>query len=106
MKALVFLGDSLSRIRDFPSGVRSKTGFQLREVQNGNEPADWKPLATVGSGVRELRIRDDAGAFRVIYVSAPIDTVLVLHAFQKKTRQTSQRDLDLATQRLKAWRTR
>ena len=73
-------------------------------VKIGNAPADWKPLATVGPGVRELRIRDETGAFRVIHMIALADAVLALDAFQKKTQQTSQRDLDLAIRCLNAWR--
>jgi len=104
MKPITFLGDSLSRLRDFPPDARSEAGFQLREVQKGNDPADWKPLKTVGPGVREIRIRDESGAFRVVYLATVADTVLVLHAFQKKTQQTAQRDIDLAANRLKGWR--
>jgi phage-related protein len=51
--------------------------------------------------VREVRIRDEAGAFRVIYIATLADAVYVLHAFQKKTPQTAQRDLDLAAARLR-----
>jgi phage-related protein len=104
VKPIAFLGDSLARLRDFPDGVRSEAGFQLREIQKGNDPADWKPLKTVGQGVRELRIRDEAGTFRVIYLATVGDTVVVLHAFQKKTQQTAPRDIELAASRLQAWR--
>ena len=104
MKPIAFLGDSLARLRDFPDDARSEAGFQLREVQKGNDPADWKPLKTVGQGVREIRIREEAGAFRVIYLATLGDTVVVLHAFQKKTQQTAQRDIDLAVSRLKSWK--
>ena len=66
MKPIAFLGDSLDRLRDFPDDARSDAGHQLNEVQNGNDPDDWKPMKTGGSGVLEIRIRDEAGAFRVI----------------------------------------
>lgn len=56
-------------------------------------------MSTVGSGVREIRIRDDSGAFRVIYVAKLADAVYVLHCFQKKTQATAKRDLDLAERR-------
>lgn len=104
MKPITFLGDSLSQLRDFPPDARSEAGFQLREVQKGNDPADWKSLKTVGPGVREIRIREESGAFRVVYLATVADAVLVLHAFQKKTQQTAQRDIDLAANRLKRWR--
>lgn len=58
-------------------------------------------MTTVGPGVREIRIRDEAGAFRVLYVADVEDSVYVLHAFQKKTQQTAKRDLDLAAARFR-----
>lgn len=51
------------------------------------------------SCVRELRTQDAAGVFRAIYVVKIADKVHVLHAFQKKTQQTSQKDIDLAKRR-------
>jgi phage-related protein len=104
VKPIVFLGDSLVRIRDFPDLARSEAGYQLREIQKGFEPADWKPLKTVGPGVREIRIREAAGAFRVIYLASVGEQVVVLHAFQKKTQGTSRHDIDLAGSRLRAWK--
>jgi len=56
-------------------------------------------MNTVGQGVREIRIRDAAGAFRVLYVAKFEDAVYVLHCFQKKTQKTRKADLDLAGQR-------
>jgi len=104
VKSIVFLGDSLACLRDFPDEARSQAGYQLREVQKGQDPADWKPMKTVGPGVREIRIREAKGAFRVIYLATIGDSVVVLHAFQKKTQQTPQKDLDLAASRLRAWK--
>lgn len=104
MKPITFLGDSLSRLRDFPDDVRSEAGFQLHEVQAGREPDDWKPLTSVGKGVREIRIRDSSGAFRIIYLAKLVDRVLVLHAFQKKTQATPKQDIDLAAKRLRDWK--
>ncbi len=56
-------------------------------------------MNTVGQGVKEIRIRDAGGAFRVVYVAKFADAVYVLHCFQKKTEKTSKTDLDLATKR-------
>ena len=58
-------------------------------------------MPAIGAGVREIRVRERAGAFRVIYVATLPDAVYVLHAFQKKTRQTAKRDIDLAASRLR-----
>ncbi|CAN7635307.1 type II toxin-antitoxin system RelE/ParE family toxin [Pararhizobium sp. LjRoot238] len=101
MKRLEFLGDSLEQLRDFPEDARKEAGVQLHKVQLGLDPSDWKPMTSVGAGVREIRIRDEAGAFRVLYVAKIEDAVYVLHAFQKKTQQTAKRDLDLAASRLR-----
>lgn len=104
MKPITFLGDSLARLRDFPEDARAQTGYQLSEVQRGNDPSDWKPMKTVGAGVREIRIREASGAFRVLYLATLAERVLVLHAFQKKTQATPQKDIDLAARRLREWR--
>ena len=101
MNRIVFLGDALDRLRDFPEGARKEAGVQLHKVQLGLGPADWKPMASVGAGVREIRIREEGGAFRVLYVTRIAETVHVLHAFRKKTQKTSRADLDLAGTRLR-----
>ena len=100
MKLIVFLGSSLDDLRSFPADVRRQAGYQLDRVQRGLDPDDWRPMPSIGAGVREIRVRERAGAFRVIYVATFADAVYVLHAFQKKTRQTAKRDLDLAASRL------
>jgi phage-related protein len=104
MKPISFLGDSREALQNFPDAPRYRAGVELRAVQNGLEPDDWKPMKTVGAGVREIRVRDATGAFRVIYSATLPDRVLVLHAFQKKAQQTPQRDIDLAAKRLKEWK--
>jgi phage-related protein len=98
-KPIEFRGSSLDDLRAFPMAARREAGYQLDRVQNGQEPDDWKPMNTVGQGVREIRIRDAAGTFRVIYVAKFADAVYVLHCFQKKTEKTSKADVDLATKR-------
>lgn len=61
-------------------------------------------MKTVGPGVREIRVRDGSGAWRVIYIATLPHAVLVLHAFQKKTQATPKRDIELAADRLNAWK--
>lgn len=58
-------------------------------------------MSTVGTGVREIRIHDSDGAFRVIYLATRPEGIYVLHCFQKKSEQTSWRDIALATRRFK-----
>jgi phage-related protein len=100
MKPIAFVGSALDDLRDFPIGARRKAGHQLDRVQRGLEPDDWKPMPSIGAGVREIRVRDEVGAFRVIYIAVLAEAVYVLHAFQKQTQQTAKRDLNLAAARL------
>jgi len=98
MKPLGFVGSSLNDLRNFPDEARRAAGFELRAVQNGLEPSDWKPMPVIGSGVKEIRIHV-LGEWRVIYFAKLREAVYVLHAFQKKTRKASRHDIDLARQR-------
>ena len=99
IKVVKFRGSSLRDLRAFPDQARREAGLQIDQVQRGLEPDDWKPMPTVGQGVQEIRIWDEAGTFRVIYVAKFESAVYVLHCFQKKTQQTRQADLDLAEKR-------
>jgi phage-related protein len=101
MKPIVWLGDSLARVREFPAEARREAGYQLERVQDEREPADWKSMSSIGPGVREIRVRV-GGAFRVIYVAKYAEAVYVLHAFRKKSRKTSRLDVELARERFKA----
>jgi phage-related protein len=101
VKPLSFLGTSLDGLRAFPVAVRRESGHQLDRVQRGLEPDDWKPMPSLGPGAREVRIRDQTGAFRVIYIATRPEAVYVLHAFQKKTQTTPKRDLELAEARFR-----
>jgi phage-related protein len=101
VKAVTFHGDSLERLRDFPDDARREAGHELYQVQKGHDPSDWRPMPTIGAGVREIRIRDAVGAYRVIYVASFADAIHVLHAFEKKTQKTARRDLELAAARLR-----
>lgn len=69
MKEALFLGDSKAVITAFPGNVRRMVGFQIELVQGGLDPEDWKPMSIIGPGVREIRVQDRAGAFRVIYIA-------------------------------------
>ena len=97
-KRLLWLGSSRGDIRAFPSAARRIAGFQLLRVQQGLEPNDWKPMASVGSGVRELRIHTETEQ-RVCYVARFSEGIYVLHAFEKRTRRTSARDIELTRTR-------
>jgi len=99
VKPLEWAGSSLEVIRGFPEIARQQIGYQLYRVQTGVDPSDWKPMSSIGANVREIRIHV-RGEYRVIYVATFEEAVYVLHAFRKKTRKTTKRDLSLATSRL------
>ncbi len=101
MKEVRWHGSSRSDVEAFPADARREAGYQLFQVQIGEQPSDWKPMPSVGAGVREIRIREASGAYRVIYLAIAGDAVHVLHAFQKKTQATAKRDIELARTRLK-----
>ncbi len=102
MKPVVWMGGSREDVRRFPETVQDSLGFELYRVQCGFDPKDWKPMTSVGTGVKEIRVRDEAGIFRLIYLATRPEGVYVLHCFQKKTQQTSRPDLELAKKRFKS----
>ncbi|MEO8756004.1 MAG: type II toxin-antitoxin system RelE/ParE family toxin [Casimicrobiaceae bacterium] len=99
MKPIRFLGDSLKCLREFPDDARQDVGYQLDKLQRGQTPDDFKPMPSIGKGVEEIRVWDEAGTFRVVYTARLAQAVVVLHAFQKKTQATSKRDIELAKAR-------
>jgi phage-related protein len=102
LKAVIWMGSSKNDLIAFPVDARREVGLQLENVQRGDEPLDWKPMTSIGPGVREIRVREASGAFRVIYLATRPEGIYVLHCFQKKSQQTSRQDLVLAKARLKA----
>jgi phage-related protein len=98
-KHVRFMGSAKDDLSAFPKSARNRAGHELFMVQVGRDPGDWKPMSTVGAGACEIRVRDETGAFRVIYVARFEDAVYVLHAFQKKARKTARADLQLARRR-------
>lgn len=99
LRPVGFRGSALDDLRAFPLAARREAGYQIDRVQRGLEPDDWRPMRGIGAGVREIRVRDVSGAFRVVYVAKLADAVIVLHCFQKKTEKTSKTDLELAGRR-------
>jgi phage-related protein len=97
-KPLFWLGSSLDEVRAFPAQARRSAGFQLGRVQQGLQPNDWKWMPAVGTGVQEIRVH--AGTeHRVFYVARFAEGVYVLHAFEKRTRKTTKRNIEQARNR-------
>ena len=95
----MFVGDARKRMQAFPRDVQRDAGHGLLELQEGNEPSDVKALVDMPTGIKELRLWDESGTFRVVFVAKFEEAVYVLHAFQKKTQSTSPKDLKLVRQR-------
>jgi phage-related protein len=100
-RPLVWIGSSRRDLREFSNEARRKAGFELRAVQRGDEPSDFKPMPAIGLGAYEIRIQT-ADAYRIFYVTKFAEGVYVLHTFQKKTQKTSKQDIEIGRQRYKA----
>ncbi len=99
LKPLAFVGNSREKFRAFPVDARRRAGFELDQVQRGLLPTDWRPMASIGSGVKEIRIHTGV-EHRVFFVAKFQEAVYVLHAFEKKRRKTSKRDMEIGRTRL------
>ena len=100
MKPLIWLADSLELVKDFPAEARVEAGHQLRRVQQGYDPTDWKPMPSIGLGVKEIRVNVGT-AHRVFSIAKFAEAVYVLHAMIKKTQKTPQQDIELAAKRFR-----
>ena len=99
-------GDSKGVISSFPDAARYNLGFDLRLLQQGQQPTDYRPMSSIGPGVFELRDQDERAWYRVIYLSRVRNVIHVLHCFEKRSRETPMKEINTARQRLKAVRAR
>jgi phage-related protein len=99
-KPIEWIGAAKKDLMDFPDDARRQAGFELRSIQQGDLPSDFKPMSIVGKGVEEIRIQTD-NAYRIFYIARFEEAVYVLHVFQKKTQKTSSDDIELGQQRYK-----
>jgi phage-related protein len=107
MKPVYFVGSSREDLRELSEDARETAGYQLFKVQQGKEPDDWKPMPSVGAGVNEIRVWDESGTYRVLYVAKFEDAVYVLHVFEKRSQKTPKGEIQLAKSRyaeLLKWR--
>ena len=103
MKPAVFHPNARATIQDFPAEVRRELGKAIYDLQKGHRlsmPLS-KPIVSVGKGVEELRIKDSSGTYRVFYFARLASSILVFHAFQKKTQKTPKNEIELGRKRLK-----
>ncbi len=98
---IYWISSSREDLRHFPASARRKAGLELRALQRGEPPTDFKPMSSVGPGVMEIRI-NVGDAYRIFYVAKFTEGIYVLHAFQKKTQRTSKKDIQSGQQRYRA----
>jgi len=104
---LHFEGDSLEVLSSFPDEIKRKLGFSLRQLQIGRQPTSaTRSMASIGPGVFELKEADDRTWYRTIYLSKIGNVIYVLHCFEKDSRKTDRRDIEVARNRLKMVRLR
>ena len=101
-KSIRWLGSSFRDLGRLPQKAREEIGDQLRNVQIGLQPVNWKPVKTIGTGVQEIRVRVSRSIFRLVYLAKFSDYICVLHVFQKKSQQTARRDIAIARRRFQA----
>ncbi len=99
LKDVFWHGDALELVRGFPRSVRVDIGAELYLLQLGEPPLHSRPFSNIGRGVREIRVQDRGGEFRVFYFVMRRDGIHVLHAFRKKTQKTSKSDIEIGRAR-------
>jgi len=97
---VVWEGDSKEVLKSFPKRIRVDFGLEIRALQDGDMPKNSRPMQSIGKRVYELRQMDSNGWYRVIYLQRVAGKLYMLHSFVKKSARTSQRDLNIAKERL------
>lgn len=75
----------------FSQSARLEVGYLLRLLQQGELLGlpHSRSMPNIGLRCHELRVNDEAGAFRIIY-RVDADAVVILDVFMKKTQQIPQ----------------
>lgn len=103
--SVLWVASSKRDLMEMPEDVIDDFGYGLYEAQKGKHPKIGKVLKGFsGASVIEL-IRDHPdGTFRCVYTVRFENVLIVLHAFQKKSKkgiETPKPDVDLIRSRLK-----
>ncbi len=103
-KPLVWLGDTLDVLRDFPPAVKDEISFGLYQAQTGKKHVNAKPMKGFGPGVLEIVSDYRGDTYRAVYTVSLKKAVYVLHVFQKKAKSgisTPRSDIELVRSRLR-----
>ncbi|EIJ43014.1 phage-related protein [Beggiatoa alba B18LD] len=101
-KKFAFVSDAAEKeYKDLPAEIQDEFGKDLRKIQFGQAPVlPIKYLDSVGQGVIELK-KNGRPAYRCVYVTKYLDSVIVLHAFTKTTNGVDRQAMKVAEQCLK-----
>lgn len=106
LKDVGWIASSKKDLMEFPLNVRKEMGHALYIAQEGGKDKDAKPFKGFGNAsVLEIVKCDENGTFRTMYTVQFKERIYVLHAFQKKSKKgikTTQQDIELVANRLKA----
>jgi len=104
-RPLLWVSSSKKDLLEMPIEVRREFGHGLYQVQLGRLPKSGKPLTGFGgTSVVELVEDHESSTYRAVYTVRYSEVVIVLHVFQKKSKQgkkTDKKDIDLIKSRLK-----
>ena len=103
-KPVIWLGDTLPRLRACPQDVQDEVGYALCLAQIGEQYGGATPLKGLGPGVLEVVADHRGDTYRAIYTVRFAERVYVLHVLQKKSKKglaTPQSEIELVRQRLK-----
>ncbi|MBP2294512.1 type II toxin-antitoxin system RelE/ParE family toxin [Azospirillum rugosum] len=104
-KAVLWVSSARDDLVDFPIPVKRTIGFAVHLAQIGLKHEQAKPLQGFG-GASVLEVVEDhrGDTYRAVYTVRFEDAVIVLHAFQKKSKRgiaTPAHEIDLIRKRLK-----
>ncbi len=104
-RPLLWVASSKRDLLDMPKKVITAFGYGLYEAQIGEHPSIGKVLKGFGgTSVIELVVDHMGDTFRAVYTARFKEIVVVLHAFQKKSKKgikTPRQDIELIQSRLK-----
>lgn len=105
MKPILWVGSSKRDLMDMPQDVITDFGYGLYQAQMGDHPDIGKTLSGFGGASVVELLQDHKGdTFRAVYTVKFPSAIIVLHAFQKKSKkgiETPKQDMDLIRSRLK-----
>jgi phage-related protein len=105
LRSLRFVASSKRDLSAFPDDVKQDIGHALFVAQEGGRAASVKTLQGFGgASIVEIVEDHDGDTFRCVYTTKVNEVIVVLHAFQKKSKrgsETPKHEIDLIHARLK-----